>query len=401
MRTNAIDSKGAGKRNEKIILNHLKEQGPLSQSQLCAHTGLGSSTVSYIVGRLREKELINEIPGKQRKRGPKPVIISINPKGGYIAAVEINPTNILVGLFDFQPSLVDSVKIPLDGNCSVENVINAIEINVHGLAARAQVTPEKILGLGVTLSGSVSPEGVVKLSSPLAWKNVPLRKKLSERFDFPVNIYPTRVRLLAEFSIDPSLASKNVLYLNVSNGVGSTVFIDGNLAHGSTGRCGELGHVIVQENGPKCGCGHFGCLEALISGPALAAAIKKDINNNTAAVLKKTVKHSDSPEEIIDKWGSALKKNDKYAIKLRDFISEKLASVAAIGINCYDPEILMLGGYVCQQCTDKLAASIKQKITTHVFDNTSRSIEIIPARSGKEALIKGVAVAVLRTALTV
>ncbi len=401
MRTNALDSKGAGKRNEKIILNHLKEQGPLSQSQLCAHTGLGSSTVSYIVGRLREKGLINEMPGKQRKRGPKPVIISINTKGAYIAAVEINPTNILVGLFDFEPKLTDSVKIPLDGNCSVENAIKAIEINVHGLAAKAQIPPQKILGLGVTLSGSVSPEGIVKLSSPLEWKNVPLRKKLGEKFDFPVNVYPTRVRLLAEFSLDPSLSSKNVLYLNVSNGVGSTVFIDGHLAHGSTGRCGELGHVIVQENGPKCGCGHLGCLEAVISGPAIAQKIANDIKNKTDTILVKTVKLYDSPEEIIEKWGSALKKNDPYAVKICDFISEKLASVAAIGINCYDPEILMLGGYVCQQCTQKLADSIRKKITTHVFDNTSRSIHIIPARSGKEALIKGVAVAVLRTTLTV
>jgi predicted NBD/HSP70 family sugar kinase len=132
-------------------------------------------------------------------------------------------------------------------------------LNEHNLS------PEYILGAGVTLSGSVSSGGIVHLSSPLGWKDVPLRQMLSEHFEFPIALYSNRVRLLAEIAADPELASKNILYLNVANGVGSTVYMNGRLVYGATGRYGEIGHNVIDANGPLCGCGHRGCLEAHIA----------------------------------------------------------------------------------------------------------------------------------------
>ena len=313
MKNSAIDSRDAGLRNEKLVISLLKEHGEVSQAQLCKLTGLGSSTVSYIVARLREKDLIIEKRGKSSKRGAKPVCISINPKGQLAVGIEINPSSIVIGLFDFNCELIESIRVPLESQRSVENVLHLLEINLKGLMSKNGVKENDVIGLGITLSGSVSPDGVVELSSPMGWKKVPLKHLVSTQFECPVEVYTTRVRLLAEIASEPELSSKNVLYINVGNGVGSTVIIDGRLIHGATNRCGEIGHIIVEPQGPACGCGHKGCLEALISGPALARRIRSDIAEGIDSILNEIVKDNDVPEDVVGKWGKSLKEGDSYA----------------------------------------------------------------------------------------
>lgn len=394
-----IDSKDAGLRNEKLVISLLKEHGRLSQTQLCRLAGFGSSTASSIVARLREKGLIIEGRGRSSKRGAKPVFISINPRGKFAVGVEINPSTIVIGLFDFKCELIESIRVSLHSGRSVEKIIHLLEINLKGLMSKHEVKEDRVTGLGITLSGSVSSEGVVELSSPMGWKKVPLKNLVSARFECPAEVYTTRVRLLAETASEPELSSTNVLYINVGNGVGSTVIIDGRLIHGATNRCGEIGHVVVEPGGPMCGCGHRGCLEALISGPALAERIRKGIAEGVETVLGGMVKDADVSEEVISKWGEALREGDSYAESIRELLAEHLSRSAAVAINCFDPEVVILGGYVSMQCFDYLAEAIKGRFSTDVYDSSDRSVEIVKAKAGEDALICGVARAVLQDSL--
>ncbi|OHB53942.1 MAG: hypothetical protein A2Y07_09585 [Planctomycetes bacterium GWF2_50_10] len=105
---------------------------------------------------------------------------------------------------------------------------------------------------------------------------------------------------------------------------------------------------------------------------------------------------SDMPDEVIDKWGKALKDGDSFAGEVLKYAADKLATVAAMAINCYDPQIVMLGGYVCRQATGQFAKAIEERIGTDVFDNSARRIAIVPAKAGEQALILGSAWAVLK-----
>ena len=396
MNLNAVDSKTAGIRNERLVIELLRDEGGLSQAQICARTGLGSSTISYIVGRLREKDLIIEQPGQSNKRGAKPVLINIHPAGQFIVGTEISPSYIRTGLFDFKSQLVDHIRVSLDSSHSVENVVHLLEVNIKGLLGKNNISHDKLAGIGITLSGSISSDGVVQLSSPLGWKNVPLKKLLSQNFDCSVDVYTTKVRLLAEMNVQPSLASKNIVYLNVANGVGTTVVVDGRLINGSTNRCGELGHVVIDPNGPICGCGQRGCLEAHISGPAIAKKIKDDLAAGTPSVLSELLTEQDRPEDMAEKWKQAIAASDEYALRLRDFVADKLSRSAAIAINLYDPDMLILAGYINTVCSDYFIEQIKNCFATDVYDQSSRNIEVISARAGQQALIRGVAAAVLQ-----
>jgi len=395
MTKNAIDSKTAGKQNELLVIDLLRSADALSQSQICKMTGLGSSTVSYIVGRLRDNQRITEGPGKSLKRGAKPTVISINPDGQYLICVEISPSYISMGLFNFNADLVDYINLPQEKDHSVENVIKLIEINLKGLLSKNKIPASKLIEVGIILGGSISKEGVVGISSSLGWKKVPLKQLLSDKFDCPVNIYSTKVRLLAEMSTEPALSSNNIIYLNVGNGVGSTIIVDGKLIHGATSRCGELGHIVIDPNGPICGCGQSGCLEAHISGPAISKKIKKDITSGQQTSLSNQINERDIPEEIIEKWRRAVKQNDTYACEILKHISDKLSIAAAIAINLYDPDVIILAGYINDSNTNHFIKTIKDTFSANVYDDTSRNIKIIGAKIKDKANIRGVAFAIL------
>jgi N-acetylglucosamine repressor len=396
MNITAVDSKNAGVRNERLVIGVLRAKGAISQAMICAETGLGSSTISYIVRRLREKGLILEKRGQSTKRGAKPVLIDINPVGQFIIGAEINPSYLLIGLFDFNCGLIDDIKVSAGLDHSVENVVHLLEVNMKGLLSKNDILHDKVAGIGITLSGSISSEGEVQLSSPLGWKNVPLKRLLSDKFDSPVEIYTTKVRLLAEMNAQPPLSSENIVYLNVANGVGTTVVVDSKLIYGSTNRCGELGHVVMDPNGPICGCGQRGCLEAHISGPAIAKKIKDDIVAGTDSVLAETITSQDTPEDIAEKLKQAIESNDSYAIEIRKFIADQLSRSAALAINLFDPDILILAGYVSEMCAGYFAEQIKSRFETDVYDQSTRTIDVISARSGQQALMSGVAAAVLQ-----
>ena len=401
MTKSPIDSKIAGQRNEKMILTMLRKHGRLSQAQLCQLADIGSSTASTIVARLRDKGLVTESRGVSTTRGPKPTIIELNPDCRYLLGVEINPSYILIGLFNFTGQIKDKIRIALGSDHCLEHVLDVLTVNLPGLLNRNSINPAKVLGAGVTLSGSVLSDGWISLASPLGWKDVSLKEKLTGFLNFPVWVYSNRVRLLAEIALEPELESKNILHLNIADGVGSTVYMDGKLISGATGRYGEIGHIVIDANGPVCGCGNKGCLEAFISGPALVSKIRQDLETGKAECFRKALNDNNpdaSPEEILSQWSTYLKQNDAYALALRNSVVNYFSKTAAMLINCYDPDVVILAGYVSVQLYDMLAQSIHDCIKTDVYDSSLRNIDIHCACAGKDATIKGVANAVLQDA---
>ncbi len=394
-----IDSRNAGLRNENLVISLLAQYGELSQAQLCELAALSSSTASYIVGRLREKRLIVERPGKSSKRGAKPIIVSIRPRAQLVVGVEISPTFILVGLFDFHCDLIETLRAPIGDDHSPETIANLVEINVRGLLSKHSVAEDRLVGIGATLSGAISMDGVVKLSGPMGWKDVPFREMLQKRFQVTVHVYTTRVRMFAEISLLPTSAARNLVLLNFGDSIGASMAEDGQLVLGATNRAGEIGHIVFDPKGAQCGCGRRGCLETFASGPALAARIRDDLVNGTETILREWVKPADTPKEVATYLGRAIAEEDPYALEIREFLADYVSRVAAIVISCYDPDVLVLAGYVTAACPDYLIQAIKDRTITDVFDDHVRDITIVPARRGEQALIRGIATAVLRNSM--
>ena len=394
-----IDSRNAGLRNERLVMSLLRQHGELSQAQLCKLAGLSSSTACYIVGRLREKNLIVEKRGESSKRGAKPIIVSMRPRAQLVAGVEISPTSIFAGLFDFNGALVDSLRAAMSGDHPPEVVVNLVEINVRGLLSKHGISEDSVVGVGIAVSGAISPGGVVQLSAPMGWKDVPLRSMVQDRFRAPVYVFTTRVRIFAEISRLPTGVANDIVLINFADGVGASVAENGKLSHGATNRAGEIGHIVFDPAGPLCGCGHRGCLETFASGPALAARIRGCIQNGTETVLREWIKPEDVPRDVLGHLGRAIAAGDPYALEVRGLIADYVSRATAIAINCYDPDTLILTGYVIAQSPEYFIQAAQDRISSDVFDHYSRDIKIVVDRSGEESLIRGVATAVLNASL--
>ena len=399
MKPTPIDSKNAGLRNERFVLSLLAQHGELSQAQLCDLAELSSSTASYIVGRLREKGLITEKRGESVKRGAKPVIVSIHPRGQLVAGVEVSLHGVCIGLFDFHCEPIESIRVPIGEDHSPRAVANLIEINLRGLLGKHRVDEEKLVGIGVTMSGTMTTDGVILRSKSMGWKDVPFREMLQKRFRTPIRVYTTRVRVFAEISRLPTVAAKNLVHLNFGDSVGASMSVDGQLVLGANNRAGEIAHAVLDPNGPECTCGQRGCIEALASGPALVARIKADLANGTQSILSQMIAPDDAPETIFGHLCEATQQNDEYSLGFREYLAEQIGRVVGLTVNCFDPDVVVLDGYVCTQCPDHLIKSINQRFTADLRNGYTREVTIVPARSGDQALVRGVATAVLRNSM--
>ena len=368
------------------LLDYLRRSGSIELSQISKATKMGFSTVNTIISRLKEKSLITATPGASSRRGAKPTVININPDAGYVVGVEVGPQSTLFGLFDFSNALIDTLEVPADRSFSVEQRVELIEINLLGLLGRCNIPREKVFGVGITLSGTVTDDGVVKLSSPLGWRDVPLAEMLSEKMGFfKIKIFPTRVRLLAELSINSELATKNILYFNAGNGVGATLYQRGELLNGSCGLSGELGHIIVDRSGPLCGCGNRGCLEAFVSGPALAKALSEKLTEYATS--------TETPEKLLR---TALLEQNKAAEKIFSEAAEKISYILAMAVNFIDPDVIILGGYVCELLEEYIKNAFKDALKREVYNNEVRDITVCKAEAGRNRLVAGAAAALLQ-----
>ncbi len=393
MKNEPADFKDIAIQNEKLVISLLRRHGEMSQTQLRKLSGLSMSTSSYIIARLRNKGYIRENKGISTNRGAKPVILAIDPQGCFAVGVEVRPDSIYAGLFDFNAGLVAETKTPT-ADTGLETVCTAVKVSVDNLLTDLSLATKRLCGIGVAVSGSVRNNSVVVLSSPLGWKNVPFKEKLAELLSVPVMIYPAQVRMLAE--VDMEAPQKNMLYINIGNGVGGHMIIDGRLSSGATGRCGEIGHIVMDGSGRRCGCGNFGCLETFISGIAIAAKIKADLLGVAQSALKSMVMPDDVPEVVIAKWGEGLRAGDAYSEAVADYVCGYLSRAVCMVANICDPEIITLAGYVVENCFAYAAAGLKKSFAANVYNYSERNIEIIKATSGKRALITGAAISIMQ-----
>ncbi len=393
MRKEPADFRDIALQNEKLVIRLLRRHGTLSQTQLRRLSGMSMSTSSYVISRLRNKGYVLEKKGESTKRGAKPVNLAINPLGCFAVGVEIKTQSVYAGVFDFNAELIAEAAEPITST-HPEIIADAVKRIVSRLTSENPLAQGKIRGVAAAVSGSIKDNSLVVLSSPLGWENVPFGEILAEKLDAAVTICTTQVRMLAEMDIEAP--EQNVVYINIGNGVGGHIILDGHLCSGATGRIGELGHITVEPGGEKCGCGNKGCLETVISGRAIAKQIKSDIQKNKCHALKGQITEEDLPETIVEKWGVRLRNKDPYSITLAEQTAGKLSKVVCDMVNICDPQTLTLAGYVSDVCFDFLKKRLLTDFKTNVYNYSARNLEIKKAKCGHKALIKGAAISLLQ-----
>jgi predicted NBD/HSP70 family sugar kinase len=399
MDNQTLDSKKAGLSNESLFLRLIRQHQQISQTQLCRLAGLGSSTASTIVARLREKDLLEESLGESSKRGPKPVLLSLKSTGQYLLGVEPNRKYVHIGLYDNHMQNVDSIHIPMAGAPSFQEYVDVITEQVQAILYRNEVTEDKVLGLGISVSGSVANDGTVLISSTLGWRNAPLSDRLGLRLSFPIHVYTSRVRLHAEMTFESDRQYRNVVLFNVGEGVGASVMLDGHLLHGESNNVGEIGHSTVDPEGPMCGCGRRGCLEALINEAAMARRIEQEIPAESELFASRggALGNGNGTRDALDIWSQSIKREEPWALQIFSDYSEQMLNALATLINLYDPELVILAGSVNFAVQTPLLEVVDARLAQMVYNWESRNVVIRFSRCGDDRQVLGASIGVLKS----
>ena len=183
-------------------------------------------------------------------------------------------TKILTGLADDKGRLIAAVRLDTGAKQGKKKVIAKLITSVKLVLEKSKIPMSKVKRIGVGAPGPIL-DGAIIASAPNlpGWKRVNLKKILQLALKKPVVVEnDANAAALAEYRFGTGKGSKNMVYMTVSTGIGGGIILDGKLYRGSTGTAGEVGHMIIDPRGPKCGCGNHGDLEALSSGPAITRA---------------------------------------------------------------------------------------------------------------------------------
>ncbi|MFF9981761.1 ROK family transcriptional regulator [Streptomyces erythrochromogenes] len=342
--------------------------GPVSRQEIAAATGLSFATAANLVAELLEAGVLREA-GREDSRGGRPrARLAVNPDRGVLIGIDVAETSVEVELFDLALTVLSSVRLPLpQADVRPDHVIDTIVAGVEGLLGAAGAPP-RILGAGVSVPGLVEREGGVSVFSPYwSWRNVPLRSLLSERLAMPLYLdNPLKAGTVAEMWFGAGREVDDLVVLTLRAGVGAGIAVEGALYRGATNSAGEWGHTCLVRGGRECRCGRQGCVEAYVSTRGIADTVR-ELDADSPLL--------DADEDtVVTKVAHAMAEGDTVAAETVTRTARHLGEAAADLLNLFNPQTLVLGGWVAERLGDPLLRQARDVIAAHALPATLQAL---------------------------
>jgi glucokinase len=315
-------------------------------------------------------------------------------KTDYFVGVDLGGTKILSGVFKKSLECIETSKLSTKPERGVERVIERIARNITTAVDEADLTLKDIAGVGIGAPGAVNFDAGTVIFAPNleGWKDVPLKKALEKLLDVPVfvendgNIAVLGVHA-AEFKSKP----RSMIGIFVGTGIGGGLILNGELYSGFSHTAGEIGHMVLDVNGPKCGCGNKGCFEALASRTAMFQQIKAGVKDGEKTILTDRL-GSDLEGLRSGDLRKALRSGDKFVDRIIEGAAEYIGVGVANLINTFNPEVVVLGGGVMEALEDEMMSIIVETAQDYAMPGTMEGVEIVASKLGDKAGITGAAV---------
>lgn len=328
--------------NRMLVRDTIRKRGPVARSEIARITGLTPPTVSAIVNDMLEADIVREIGRGVSTGGRRPILLEINPHAGFVLAVRIQREEIVTALLDLTGNVLGNQLARKDTSVP-EKVTEAIRESMDSLVISANVKRERVLCCGVAFPGLInSTAGLVARAPNLPWENVSFGNMLREAIGgIPVLIENiSNAAALGEQTYGSGKGCANLIYLNLSVGIGAGIIIDNRVYGGAHGYAGEIGHItVVSDAGPLCGCGRYGCLEAVCGVRAVLERIRDSIPDETFLAMGF---HKDRLT-ISDVLNTRLSELPEVQLMLGD-AGRTIGLVIGNMLNLFNSEMVILGG---------------------------------------------------------
>ena len=310
-----------------------------------------------------------------------------------VVGVDMGGTKILSAVIDAGGNILGTSKVSTGADEGTSVVIDRIAESIQKAINKSNVDKTSIQAIGIGAPGPLDPEtGIVIFAPNLGWRDVPLKAELQARTGLPTFVdNDVNVGTLGEHAFGAAQGVQNVVGIFVGTGIGGGIILKGELFHGASKTAGEIGHIIVKADGPRCGCGTRGCLEAIASRTAMAKQFRKAIQKKG----KKSVltKLTDGDLSVIRSGVlvKAIRAKDKLTLK----VFKKATKYLGIGIgsivNFLNPDMIVLGGGVVEALDDTFIDNIRSYAEKYALPNTLNGVQIVRAKLGDNSGILGAA----------
>ena len=241
---------------------------------------------------------------------------------------------------------------------------------------------EKVLGMGISITGRVNPTTGESFSYNFP-EGMTISSILSEDLDLPVTVEnDSRAMTYGEYLSGVVKKEKNVLFVNISWGLGMGIIMDGRLYYGKSGFSGEIGHVPLLNNDTICRCGKRGCLETGASGSALHRMVLEELRNGRASSLSARFKNGE--KITINDIYKAIHEEDVLAIEIVEEVGDTLGRGIAGLINIFNPELVVIGGKMAV-AGDYLMLPVRSAVKKYAQNFVGKDTSIKFSKLGREA----------------
>ncbi len=387
--------------NMRAILLALLHHQHVSRVDLAKLTGLSTTTITNLIAELLEQgvvveegpELLERRPGAGRPR----LALRLVPEARYAIGIHIGVGKIRVAITNLRARILGHYAFdhPLDK--SAEAVLSEAAALVKRALAEGEIPCQDVIGVGVGASGLVNPDSGLNLMAPnLGWRNVPIQAWLTEELGLPVCVENNvRAMALGEALFGPAQNVRVLAFVYARIGVGAGFVVDGQLFRGSGAGAGEIGHtMIIPDNGELCRCGNTGCLETLVSEPAIMRLAGRLVDQEPDGLLARQLQQTDTA--TLEQVFAAARAGDKPTRTMLEERARYMGIALANLVNVLNPELILLGG-VFAQGQDLLLPTVEATMRQRAFGNLGQQVQLQPTNFGQQAGMIGSAALALTT----
>lgn len=341
--------------NESMILKTIRRMGPISRTDIAKITGQNPSTLTNITGKLLEGGIILEHMVGESSGGRKPVLLRVNPSAANIIIINIRTHTVCCHITDAAGNMI----VPKRDYWFKSNQEEVLADVLQAIDDALKLTTSPVPAIAIIVRGPVKTKEGISIYAPnIGWRNVPLKFIVEERFGIPVLVEnDVRILTMGMYYYTLRVQSRNMVLLKVGQGIGAGIIINGQLYKGDNETAGEIGHMTLDINGPKCSCGRRGCLDVLSSEIALMNYVQEAIAGGRKSFITEL-------EEIVSKEGvsrltivekgtvsnahdliyQAAIEGDEVCLEALDRVAFNLGMGVANLINIFNPETVVIAG---------------------------------------------------------
>jgi glucokinase-like ROK family protein len=385
--------------NKHAVLDLIRFQGGgISRVEAAQKLGMTRAAISLIVSDLLDLGLVREAEHQTLPNGGRPPrLLEINPEYGKVIGIDLGASHVTVLITNVAAQILYEQEVPMDIAEGPEKILDKVDELVQQGIRQSGILWDTVLAVGLGVPGPIDSASGMVISPPImpGWDRYPIRAVLEERWRVPVSLNnDAELGAIGEWAFGAGRGERFLAYIKAGSGIGAGLLLDGKIYRGATGSAGEIGHLTIDENGPQCTCGNYGCVEAYAGGKAIARAAREAVQKGLRTQLSALPLEAITALEV----ANAARRGDFLSQQIIERAGEHLGIAIAGVVNLFNPSVIIIGGGVAQ-IGDLYLEPVRRAVQKRSLSASARAVRITTALLGRRSSAMGAVVQAISLAL--